>query len=633
MNRILILCEQPSDLSALLQDCTGAVCYAPESADIPFDNFDALCVLGGNGERPLVLSAPVRYEVERMRGAGKPVFCEFVASVGCVYSDTPAVTTHHRLIYDDGGDAFAALRCGDVMDAHRNERIPYYFIPATARNIMTYHDYICAHDYIAPNEELRRSGAPALWFLDDTTLLCAFRLCNFNRARLAPRERWQRLIRGIVAYLAGEAVEVYFPAPRCTHRPPQSVHAAADTDKAVARGLRWFLRADILKQNGARGVKEGFSHHIRARDGVQLRADQVRTDCTGEVGGAFLLDYLCTGNEQSRAIYQETADFCFDYMQIKQGEHSGMMRWSEMAWETCYQDDVARAILPTLLCANFGGDTAHFDDAVAALRYMADTTGEDGLRVFRTDCCDLPTARREQLKQAGVGIPCAHYNAYYHAALLLATRGGADRCFADLAVRGLESIMALYPDTRRETSETEEMCRLVLPLALLYEYTGEQRHYDKLCRVTEDLARVQHPSGGYAEWDTGYRAACARNDRGECALLANNGDPVADLLYSNNWLPLGFAYAYMVTGEQHFHQKWCEIAAFLLRCQLQSDDPLLDGAWTRAMDMNRMESYGVPHDVGWAPCCIESGWTVAEILMGLQFMHVAEKQRRSASAQ
>lgn len=74
-------------------------------------------------------------------------------------------------------------------------------------------------------------------------------------------------------------------------------------------------------------------------------------------------------------------------------------------------------------------------------------------------------------------------------------------------------------------------------------------------------------------------------------------------------------------------------AAFLLRCQLQSDDPLLDGAWTRAMDMNRMESYGVPHDVGWAPCCIESGWTVAEILMGLQFMHVAEKQRRSASAQ
>ena len=27
----------------------------------------------------------------------------------------------------------------------------------------------------------------------------------------------------------------------------------------------------------------------------------------------------------------------------------------------------------------------------------------------------------------------------------------------------------------------------------------------------------------------------------------------------------------------------------------------------------------MPHDVGWGPCCIESGWTVGEILMGLGF--------------
>ena len=33
------------------------------------------------------------------------------------------------------------------------------------------------------------------------------------------------------------------------------------------------------------------------------------------------------------------------------------------------------------------------------------------------------------------------------------------------------------------------------------------------------------------------------------------------------------------------------------------------------MDMG--EAYGCPHDVGWAACCSESGWTDAEILMGL----------------
>ena len=108
-------------------------------------------------------------------------------------------------------------------------------------------------------------------------------------------------------------------------------------------------------------------------------------------------------------------------------------------------------------------------------------------------------------------------------------------------------------------------------------------------------------------------------------MLANNGDPVADLLYSNNWLPLGFAYAYLATGEEKFRQKWQEICTFLSHCQIHSHDPKLNGAWTRAMDMNRMEAYGVPHDVGWAPCCIESGWTVGEILMGVQFMYLAEK--------
>jgi hypothetical protein len=304
-----------------------------------------------------------------------------------------------------------------------------------------------------------------------------------------------------------------------------------------------------------------------------------------------------------------------------------MVRWSEQAWNVCYQDDVARAIIPSLLYAYFGVSDKYTEKAKKALSFLCQTTCEDGLRPARTDVLEYIRSGREvrTLAAEKSGYASAHYNAYYHAALLLATRGGADKRFADTAVKGLSAIMALYPETRRETSETEEMCRLVLPLALLYEYTGEREHYDWLCRVVTDLERVQHPSGGYAEWDTGYKASCARNDQGECALLANNGDPVADLLYSNNWLPMGFAYAYLATGEERFFGKWAETATFMLACQIRSDDPLLDGAWTRAMDMNRLESYGVPHDVGWAPCSIESGWTVGEILMGLQFMTIARR--------
>ncbi|MBQ8719156.1 MAG: hypothetical protein IJY66_07815 [Clostridia bacterium] len=625
MRRIAIFCSERSDLAGLLlHNCAGAVLFTDEDVEFSPDEFDAACLLGGNRATPWVLHAALRIKIEQMREQGKPVFAEFVASLGQIYCDNPIPSTHHRLMVSDKD--FCALERGDILDDHCNERIPYYFMPAATHVILRYFDYICGHDHADMSEEQMASGAFALGMPDDHTMICAFRLCNFRRARLAPRDFWEKLLHGIVAFLTGEPMTLHFPAPLCWHRTDACVTSSADVREAVQKGLSWFSRAQILKNNGADGVKEGFSHHVRAKDGVQLRADTVRADCTGEVGGAFLMDAICTGNAGSRAIYENTANYCFDFMQVKEGKHRGMLRWTETAWEVCYQDDVARAILGTLLAENFGGGAKHFDDACVALDYLVETTGEDGLRPFRTDICDMNEARFAQLKQAGVGVPSAHYNAYYHAALLLAARAGGAARYAEVAERGLTSLMALYPDTRRETSETEEMCRLVLPLALLYERTGMREHYGWLCRVVDDLARVQHPSGGFAEWDTGYRAACARNDRGECALLANNGDPVADLLYSNNWLPLGFAYAYFATGEQRFYDKWCEIAAFMVRAQLHSDDELLDGAWTRAMDMNRLESYGVPHDVGWAPCCIESGWTVGEILMGLQFMHVAEKK-------
>ena len=167
---------------------------------------------------------------------------------------------------------------------------------------------------------------------------------------------------------------------------------------------------------------------------------------------------------------------------------------------------------------------------------------------------------------------------------------------------------------------------LIFPLAVLYGVTGRKEHYDWLCRVTEDLEKFKHASGGYAEWDTGYKAGCSRNHNGECALLADNGDPVADLLYSNNWLPLGFAYAYLVTGEEKFYRKWCDIASFMASAQMYSDILHLDGAWARALDMDTRENCGMPHDKGWGPQCIESGWIVGEILMGLELMHIAEKK-------
>ena len=69
--------------------------------------------------------------------------------------------------------------------------------------------------------------------------------------------------------------------------------------------------------------------------------------------------------------------------------------------------------------------------------------------------------------------------------------------------------MAHFPNTAREHSETQELCRLILPLSYLYWVTGEEKHRTWLYAVTRSLLEKQHSSGAFIEWDTGYNACGA----------------------------------------------------------------------------------------------------------------------------
>ena len=628
MNKILIYAPSESDLSELiLRTCPGSrFVSAWDAADIGADDFDALAILGGSSAGTFTIPPYFRTKAEAMANAGKPVFCEFAMSFGTFYAGDPDRMTHHRLVCRTS-DAFDGLSAGDILDGHCNDCLTYYFAPACTP-LLTYHNYVCAHDHIDETADSLKNGRNALWMYGENVLVCAFRLANFRRARLAPEKRWQSVLTYVLSFIAGEKVAPEFPAPVCTFAKGSVVRTSEDVAGAVRLGLDWYRNADMFLNDGRGGVKEGLSHHIHANNGVQQRVSQIRTDCTGETGGAFLFDWMITGNEESRQMFETLEDFIFGYMQVKDGLHRGMMRWSETAWLTCYQDDAARAILPTLFCQNFTEEgSRHFADVIDACEYMVETTGPNGLREFRTDVANLNEERMKYLRENNTGISAAHYNAFYHAALVLCYRAGGPEKFLRTAEAGLRSIMELYPNNTRETSETEEMCRLVFPFAALYEVTKSPEHLAWLNRVTDDLEKVHHASGGYLEWDTGYRANCSRREAGECALLAENGDPVVDLLYSTNWLPLGFAYAWMATGDERFREKWKDVAGFMLSCQTHSEEASLNGSWTRAFDVSRWEIYGVPHDVGWAPCCVETGWTVAEILQGLQFMKIAENLR------
>lgn len=621
--KLLILTNEPCDLSDVLESCgaeTERKTFA-EALHADLKVYDAYAVLADGR----CLDARLRERLEAENDRGKRVFAEALPSYRDIYSADPVNTVRSRLIVlapkgePAGEDSLGGLTTGDLLDDESNLCALPYCMPADAEHLLVYQEYIIAHRHTdQTREQVLSQGKPGMWRCGDNLIMTSFRMRHFNKARFAPREHWKKLIFWLARWLTGSE-PAFYPEPVISFDKEARLSDPADFDAArkqsAERGLRWL--EGFLVDGGRGGIEEGLGHNI-APDGKQIRFTQIRTDCSGEAGGAFRMAARLTGDKRREEIGKNLEDFVFGPMVVRGGLFDGMMRWTESAWGVCYQDDVARAILPSLYDCVLFGQRERLPELCRVLDFLVRTTARDGIRVSRTDRLALDEAGIRSLREAEHGTPSAHYNSYYHAALLLAYRCCPEkREYLDTARRGLEYLMSLYPDNRRETSETEEMCRLILPLAILYETTGEAFHRDLLYRVTNDLLRLKDSSGGFREWDTGYTAATARTSRGECSILTENGDPVAELLYSVNWLPMAFAWAYRATGDEQFRELWEDVVRFFIRTQAHSADPTTDGSWCRAFDLEAWEAYGAPHDAGWGPYACETGWTNADIVMGM----------------
>ena len=127
-----------------------------------------------------------------------------------------------------------------------------------------------------------------------------------------------------------------------------------------------------------------------------------------------------------------------------------------------------------------------------ALEFLMNTTGPDGLRPARTDNLNMSEEDFAALSRQNGAFPCAHYNAFYLACLLLYGKLEKDaRCLA-VGETGMQALLQAYPKTIREQSQTEELCRLLLPFAWLYYATGKQEYRQMLYTVTRDLEKMRH---------------------------------------------------------------------------------------------------------------------------------------------
>ncbi|GGD60175.1 hypothetical protein [Paenibacillus nasutitermitis] len=629
-NTIGVITRHTSDFQDILMKApVNLVVMKPNELTLhDLDAMDAIAVIGGTHEEPLIFLPRDRVVLEKQLKNGKRIFSEFCGSIGHLYFAPPVTTRFDRLIFCGEEGDIDGLLPGDLLEEQCNLRIkPHDIACSTNRPILQYAN-VKAHSHMENIENLPGSISDrALWFDDPENLLvCNFRMADWVKTRFAPREKWRSVVDYIVSWLCGVPVKL--------ERPDEAYHLRANDSStpldqqvasSVAQSIAWFSDAQMLVNEGKDGVKEGLGTEIYP-GGKQRELAWIRADCTAETSLAFYMNYLRTGNDRDKEISDALISVCFDFMQYKDnGPLKGMLRWTEEAWGVCYQDDAARVLIPQLLKCLYSGSKEYLDECVDALQFLVRTTGTDGTRVQRTDNINLTEEHLSLLASTPGNYLCAHYNAFYLGALLLAYKITGIESFKQVGINGLETLMSVYPDTRREYSETQEVCRLIMPLSWLYWISGDDRHKEWLYKVTADLQRFRHESGGYLEWDTGYSSDRNESNEGEeSTLLTRNGDPVVDLLYSLNWLPMGFAQAYFVTKDPYFKELWEGIAAFFHATQIQSSNKQIHGAWARALDVELMEVYGLAADVGWGPWAIESGWTVAEISAGLS-MGLLEK--------
>lgn len=499
---------------------------------------------------------------------------------------------------------------------------------------------------------------PVLFEHSAALMVATTQLSDFSTSRFGPFAAWESVWKGIFAWLyRGERVEPL--RVRGTVHPafaPESVLPAETEKRAFARGVSWYGRAKMLihpdwsrhvqeaaarpnflapaperdwpSGDGSLGLLEGFGSSI-ARDGSQPVRWMLRPDCMCESSFAFALSAAVEGTARNRTIaanlnrfVYQNADLCGLSRADPASSSFGLINWDTTAKGVYYADDNARILLGTIGTAGLLGTDQWDRQILSCVLANYRTTGPLGFRGKRLT--------EQQLKKNGWSYYrdlkrthyAPHFEAYPWAIYLWAYSRTKYRPFFELAYRGIQQTMSVYPNEWQWTNGIQqERARMLLPLAWLVRIEDTKPHREWLERIVQELLRCQDRCGAIREelgapgkGAYGPPASNVQYGTAEAPLIQENGDSIADLLYTNNFAFLGLHEAVAATHNPVYQEAEDKLAAFLSRIQVSSaTHPELDGGWFRAFDYKLWDYWASNSDSGWGAWTIETGWTQAWI--------------------
>lgn len=482
-------------------------------------------------------------------------------------------------------------------------------------------------------------------------LVATTKLSQFVSGRYAPYRAWQAIWREILHRLCPEAE---IPALQWTPTvcPRFSADEILPQDaelQAFQTGIEWFRRSRMLIHpgwqqkyedagkypsvapkpqldgpvgDGSLGVLEGFASAIDCQ-GQQKARWMRRADCIAETAMAFAFAAVINHDRQSQAIAENLLDYLCFHSPMCTGPRTdpnspsfGFIGWLDRAdfnndgvngFDVYFGDENARTLLGMITTAALlKSDRWNKTIAQACLANLR-TQGPNGFRDVIIDATLQANGWQHYWNKQSPPEGQSHY---LWACYLWAYKQTGYAPFLERGKAGIATCMRGYANGKSSTGGDAR--RLMLPLAWLVRIEDTPEHRGWLHKVASDWFANQHPSGGLRAALFGGSATVSNEDYGtkETAVVQDDGDPAADLLYICNFALLHFHEAAAATGDRSYSHAEDRLAQFLCRVQIQSDQHQeLDGGWFRCFDLDTWEYWASGADWDWGPWCIETGWT------------------------
>ena len=380
----------------------------------------------------------------------------------------------------------------------------------------------------------------------------------------------------------------------------------------------------MLQGDGSRGIMEGHASSINS-EGVQQYRYFIRADVQGE--SAMLLAAASQLSDETKysTASENLLDYLFhtsDFRDGEQGERAdrnspayGLLGWGNTHQWVFYNDDNARCILGAIGAAAMLDNDRWNPYIVENILAMLRLCSEDG---FFGGRLELP-----QISQNGWQYyadrkdfvnPSPHFESWMWASFLWLYDKTGYKPLLERAKRAITKMMELYPAWRAQNGIQQERARMILPLAWLVRVDDTPQHREWLDIVVKKFLENQDECGAIREELSTLSGqqnllvtSNARYGLDEASLIAQNGDPVADMLYTCNFGFFALNEAYKATGL--YKEEVERLADFLVRIQARSQTHRdLDGGWFRAFDYKRWDYWASNADDGWGAWCTLCGW-------------------------